>query len=336
MLHYDGSQHVDERAQAGNAILRRYIHGPGADTPLVWYEGSGTTDKRWLIPDERGSIIAVTNASGAVTNVNRYDDYGAPAATNVGRFQYTGQAWLPELQMYYYKARIYAPSLGRFMQTDPTGYDDGPNWYDYVGGDPINGVDPSGLCTGSLISDKDGGCKTGGFVSGAGSSLGGGLSVRDQLNGAADSPSVKQGGSTGNSSDCANKPECGGNMEPSFTPLMVRYLRSAAVIEAVNKAWSKSKPRGDDKFKDEHGFMTTTRDGHRFNVSPVFAGRGTTIAVGKFVNFEDKNGINIQFHTHPFFGLRSSFSDEDNSIAKRQQWISVVRSHDGFYYYDGR
>jgi RHS repeat-associated protein len=77
--------------------------------------------------------------------VNSYDPYGIPASTNVGRFQYTGQAWLPELQMYYYKARIYAPSLGRFMQTDPTGYDDGPNWYDYVGGDPVNKSDPTGL-----------------------------------------------------------------------------------------------------------------------------------------------------------------------------------------------
>jgi RHS repeat-associated protein len=117
---------------------------------LVWYEGAGTTDKRWLIPDERGSIIAVTNASGAVTNVNRYDDYGVPASTNAGRFQYTGQAWLPELQMYYYKARIYAPALGRFLQTDPTGYDDGPNWYDYVGGDPVNKTDPTGLESGDV------------------------------------------------------------------------------------------------------------------------------------------------------------------------------------------
>jgi RHS repeat-associated protein len=146
LLFYDGSAHVEERS-GSNAILRRYIHGPGADTPLVWYEGPGTTDKRWLIPDERGSIIAITNASGAVTNVNRYDEYGVPASTNAGRFQYTGQAWIPELQMYYYKARIYAPVLGRFMQTDPTGYDDGPNWYDYVGGDPVNKSDPTGLWT---------------------------------------------------------------------------------------------------------------------------------------------------------------------------------------------
>jgi RHS repeat-associated protein len=179
MLHYDGSAHVEERAQGSNAVLRRYIHGPGADTPLVWYEGSGTTDKRWLIPDERGSIIAITNASGTATNINRYDDYGIPAPTNTGRFQYTGQAWVPELQLYYYKARIYAPTLGRFMQTDPTGYDDGPNWYDYVRGDPINGVDPSGLCTGSLISNDDGTCK-GSTQTGAGA-------VNPGLNGAGSS-----------------------------------------------------------------------------------------------------------------------------------------------------
>ena len=34
---------------------------------------------------------------------------------------------------------------GRFLQPDPSGYDDGLNWYSYVGGDPVNGTDPSGL-----------------------------------------------------------------------------------------------------------------------------------------------------------------------------------------------
>jgi hypothetical protein len=48
--------------------------------------------------------------------------------------------------MYYYKARIYSPTLGRFLQTDPIGYGDGLNMYAYVGNNPVNRSDPSGTC----------------------------------------------------------------------------------------------------------------------------------------------------------------------------------------------
>lgn len=126
-------------------ILRRYVHGPGTDDPLVWYEGSGTGDKRWPIPDERGSVVAVTGDSGQSIAINAYDEYGIPGTGNVGRFQYTGQTWLPELGLYYYKARMYSPTLGRFLQSDPIGYSGGTNLYGYAGGDPINAFDPLGL-----------------------------------------------------------------------------------------------------------------------------------------------------------------------------------------------
>ncbi|MFX5801427.1 hypothetical protein ABTE09_20155, partial [Acinetobacter baumannii] len=85
---------------------------PGTDEPLVTY-GTASGDKRWLHADERGSIISLSDASGTSLITNRYDDYGVPAAGSGGRFGYTGQLWLPELGMSYYKARIYNPALGR-------------------------------------------------------------------------------------------------------------------------------------------------------------------------------------------------------------------------------
>ncbi len=153
---YDGGDMIAEYDASGN-ITRRYVHGPGTDNPFLWYEGAGTSDKRYMMADERGSITAITGSTGAVINVNAYDEYGIPANSNIGRFQYTGQTWLPEIELYYYKARAYDPRLGRFLQTDPIGYGDGMNWYNYVGGDPVNFNDPTGL----LKNDDDEGCKSG-------------------------------------------------------------------------------------------------------------------------------------------------------------------------------
>lgn len=123
---YDGSDVIaeyDDNTTPG--VLRRYVHGPGNDEPLVWYEGADTSTPHWLMADERGSVIGITNSSGTVTQVNNYDAYGEPDAGNQGRFQYTGQMWIAELSLYHYKARAYDPRLGRFMQTDPIGLREG-------------------------------------------------------------------------------------------------------------------------------------------------------------------------------------------------------------------
>jgi RHS repeat-associated protein len=143
---YDGD-HVALEYNNSGGIAWRYFFGPGADEPIIADQGGmlDCNNTRFLHLDHQGSMIATNDCLGNRATVATYDEYGIPASTNWGRFQYTGQAWIAEVGMYYYKARIYSPTLGRFMQTDPVGYDGGINIYAYVGNDPVNRTDPDGL-----------------------------------------------------------------------------------------------------------------------------------------------------------------------------------------------
>ncbi|MEN5145594.1 RHS repeat-associated core domain-containing protein [Brevundimonas diminuta] len=133
-------------ATSGSTINTRFIRGPGVDEILASYTSAGSTPAQFWLSDERGSLVDTVNGStGLSTAINTYDEYGNPGSGNVGRFQYTGQMWLPSFGAYHYKARAYHPGLGRFLQADLIGYAAGMNLYAYVGNDPINSIDPLGL-----------------------------------------------------------------------------------------------------------------------------------------------------------------------------------------------
>ena len=140
LYQYAGQQLVGIYDGAGS-LLTRHVPGPGLDQ-MVASITSGTRYQQ--IADERQSVIGLSDASGGIPSINRYDEYGVPAPGNANVFQYTGQIQL-EPGLYHYRARAYAPQLGRFLQADPVGYAAGANVYAYVSGDPINLIDPFGL-----------------------------------------------------------------------------------------------------------------------------------------------------------------------------------------------
>lgn len=146
---YDETQAIAEYDGSGN-LQRRFVFDPTTGQPVLQYEGTGAGTPRYLSQDERGSTIALTDGSGGLVAIDTYDEYGKPGSANIGRYQYTGQKWLSEANLYDYKTRDYMPHLGIFAQIDPAGPVDSPNLYEYALDDPIDNDDPSGLSCNDL------------------------------------------------------------------------------------------------------------------------------------------------------------------------------------------
>src|SRR3546814_12495952 len=71
---YDDTDLLVEHDPWG-APTRRYVHGPGIDNPILWYEGRpiNNATRRFLLADETGRILSVNDSSGENPDIHHHD-----------------------------------------------------------------------------------------------------------------------------------------------------------------------------------------------------------------------------------------------------------------------
>ena len=148
-------QEVAEYDGATGAVGALYTFNPGGGLDDVLNRVVPGGARQTLASDIQGSIILSLDSGGALARVG-YQPFGesASAVGSGAGPRYTGRRLDLEAAvaggaqpsgLYYYRARTYSPTLGRFLQADPIGVAGGLNFYAYVGNDPLNLTDPFGL-----------------------------------------------------------------------------------------------------------------------------------------------------------------------------------------------
>jgi RHS repeat-associated protein len=99
--------------------------------------------------DRLGSVIALSDSAGTITSELDYDVYGEPKQPMPCAYGYEGHRHEQDLGLIDMGGRFYDPVFGVFLSADPVsplgGSSPRMNRYAYVGYDPVNFVDPTGL-----------------------------------------------------------------------------------------------------------------------------------------------------------------------------------------------
>lgn len=142
---YDGANAVQELV--GATASANLLTGLGVDELFMRTDAAGP---RVVLADAQNSSVALLDSSGAVRTSYTYEPFGKTTAageSSTNNNGFTGRESDPT-GLYYYRARYYDPETGRFLSEDPLAFRSGTaNFYAYVGDDPVNGLDPSGLRT---------------------------------------------------------------------------------------------------------------------------------------------------------------------------------------------
>jgi len=142
---YDGDNLIEETNVSGTVIARYSQNANVMDEPLAMLRG-GTTS--YYNADGLNSITSLSNGTGSLIQTYGYDSFGRQTSSSgslTNPFLYTAREFDAETSLYFYRARYYDQTLGRFLSEDPIGFsNDTYNLYNYVSGDPVDFNDPSG------------------------------------------------------------------------------------------------------------------------------------------------------------------------------------------------
>ncbi len=133
-----------------NTIKAKYLRGVVVDEIINgWqYDSAGSRTNYTFHHDHLTSVTALTAHEGSTIQTTQYNPFGSTQSTigsSSNQLSFTGREKDVDTSLYYYRARYYDPELGRFISEDPLRFQAGINFYAYVGNNPINANDPSGL-----------------------------------------------------------------------------------------------------------------------------------------------------------------------------------------------